>query len=707
MMNVNSNPLKHGSQKVQMHVTSDNNAGASTVTSSIDTDISDLLKDTFDPTANKCNTMLKTVALYNALELTADKSLLSRDGEIDRSLSEILDDLQKAVQADDVTNNNVSNLSFSDNQGSTYKDTSKDVNDQSKSLIEIQEEHQFEKEIERIERLRNPRFQTLPAYKKRAKQEAQWKAAIRAARRAQIDKNKNLGFGVQLDYFKMEEEQLRNQLTFGHKPILPKPEFPILRPAETLDLTCLDLPSTKAETNTSSDDDCVIIEPETESDFQKPVTSCNIPRPAKTNLMINTKKHLSSANHFPANSRIFNRSLQELQSTADAISYNYLNSVTDSSINSIHSSQSISKKPRLNFGIQNSQEVIDVDEDEVNLNFSNLKPQRTTMIPIKRKVKRSSIDFIDSDETEFCFNACNDEFNSTIISDMTTNETDGNPQSTAITNYKYHQPASNSMSTSFSSFNEKFSVSIPVPPEHDYTINCSNLSENNDMGNLDSFSTSPLGNLIKSPPLVPSDHDDPKSQFPISFSGGRHIPVPQLPNSTYKSIDSQNGPARSSSFTHRRNGHVSLSQRQMFNDNGRVVLNLIKSHDMEAVSGKQILNNNTTLSRRNNFVYMASKSQSIHKKQKSCSNCLKLAKYLPFISYSRRKETGTNVSYGYVNVMLLCEVCGLFVRETVISGDKMKLDHVSASCFPTFLSNTQVNDSNDPSSQNFIWLPKP
>ena len=136
MMNVNSNALKHGSQKVQG--TSANDPGTSTVMSSIDTDISDLLKDTFDPTANKCNTMLKTVCLYNALELTADKSLLSRDGEIDRSLSEILDDLQKAVQADDVSNNNVSNLSFSDNQGCTYKDTSKDVNDQAKSSIEIQ-----------------------------------------------------------------------------------------------------------------------------------------------------------------------------------------------------------------------------------------------------------------------------------------------------------------------------------------------------------------------------------------------------------------------------------------------------------------------------------------------------------------------------------------------------------------------------------------
>ena len=44
----------------------------------------------------------------------------------------------------------------------------------------------------------------------------------------------------------------------------------------------------------------------------------------KTNLMINTKRHLSMSNHFPANSRIFNRSLQELQKTAEVISSQYL-----------------------------------------------------------------------------------------------------------------------------------------------------------------------------------------------------------------------------------------------------------------------------------------------------------------------------------------------------------------------------------------------
>ena len=39
---------------------------------------------------------------------------------------------------------------------------------------------------------------------------------------------------------------------------------------------------------------------------------------------MSTEKHLTSSNHFPANSRIFNRSLEELQSTALAISQSYL-----------------------------------------------------------------------------------------------------------------------------------------------------------------------------------------------------------------------------------------------------------------------------------------------------------------------------------------------------------------------------------------------
>lgn len=681
MMNdSNPNATLLGSQKLttQAQLTSDNgHCAAHTAMSSIDTDISDLLKDTFDTTSNKCNSMLKTVALYNALELTADKSLLSREGEIDRSLSEILDDLKRVVQADDITNNNVSSTSFIDHQGDKYEDPSK-------SLMEIQEEHQYEMEIERIERLRNPRFQTMPAYKKRAKQEAQWKAAIRAAKRAQkLDTNKNVG--LLSDFFKIEDDVVRNQETYGHRPILPKLEFPVPMPSATLDLTCLDLPS---ETNTSSDDDCVIIEPETA--FQNPSSSCSIPRPAKTNLMINTKKHLSSSNHFPANSRIFNRSLQELQSTADAISYKYLTTVPGTSV------KSFNVTPRLNFGIQNSREVIDVDEDEVNSNLS-VKQKRSTTIPIKRPFKKRNLDFIDSEESEHNDQTILDKLNSTNHCGMIDSSI-RNQQSTAVKNHHTSPFPQNSQSTSFLSTRKKYCVSVPLPPEHDYTINCSNLlgiDNLDNLNNLDSLSA-PTDQRTTSSPYHSNDQAGLHSTSPISVKNERHIPVSRVPtySSIYKNaaINRQDGPAKSTSFT-----------RSMINDKGIDFLNSTSSHDAGAASGKLFLNNNIKLLSRK-VPYVSQASHPIHKKQRSCPNCLKLAKYLPFISYSRRKETATDVSYG--RIMLLCEVCGLFVRETVISGDKMKLDHVSASNFPSFLLNNLVVDSNDPRSQNFIWLPR-
>ena len=58
------------------------------------------------------------------------------------------------------------------------------------------------------------------------------------------------------------------------------------------------------------------------------------------------------------------------------------------------------------------------------------------------------------------------------------------------------------------------------------------------------------------------------------------------------------------------------------------------------------------------------------------------------------------------NLTLLCENCGLLVRETVISGDQVKLDHASAMQFPTFLQNTSANPGESiEESQNFIRIP--
>ena len=110
--------------------------------------------------------------------------------ELDRNLNDILEDLKRSV-SEDLKNNNgkrsFQQVSTDFNQFDNYQDFPSNVNDgYCDSLMEIHKDLEFEIESDRIERLRNPRFQTMPAFKKRAKQEAQWREAVSAARRAQI-----------------------------------------------------------------------------------------------------------------------------------------------------------------------------------------------------------------------------------------------------------------------------------------------------------------------------------------------------------------------------------------------------------------------------------------------------------------------------------------------------------------------------------------
>ena len=136
--------------------------------SSIDNDVSELLRDSFgDPDQS------------GGSEL-----------ELDKNLNDILEDLKKSV-GEDLKNNNgkrsfqevSSDLNqFADVQGLASPAPDDGYGD---SLLEIHKDLEFEIESDRIERLRNPRFQTMPAFKKRAKQEAQWREAVSAARRAQ------------------------------------------------------------------------------------------------------------------------------------------------------------------------------------------------------------------------------------------------------------------------------------------------------------------------------------------------------------------------------------------------------------------------------------------------------------------------------------------------------------------------------------------
>ena len=53
--------------------------------------------------------------------------------------------------------------------------------DAATSMNNIQKVIEYEIELDRVERLRKPKFHTMPAYEKRAKQESQWRAARRAS----------------------------------------------------------------------------------------------------------------------------------------------------------------------------------------------------------------------------------------------------------------------------------------------------------------------------------------------------------------------------------------------------------------------------------------------------------------------------------------------------------------------------------------------
>ena len=72
------------------------------------------------------------------------------------------------------------------------------------------------------------------------------------------------------------------------------------------------------------------------------------------------------------------------------------------------------------------------------------------------------------------------------------------------------------------------------------------------------------------------------------------------------------------------------------------------------------------------------------------------------MAHNRRKEAMACRKVLKTPMFLLCEMCGCKVRETVIFGDHMKLDHVSSAHLPFFLSNSKSTDMWQEGSQNCI-----
>lgn len=485
----------------------------------IDDDVSDLLRDNFGP-AN--------------IEDFAPKLDFS-DIELDKNLSDILEDLQKVVKSEDGENN----ISF---DSSSLLD-----DDPIRSLLNLQNEIEMEIEEERVEKLRNPRFQTLPAYQKRAKQETQWINALNSASVGDKAKPVTGQDGV------VETVRLSRQ------------------PRVTTRLSS----STDVEVISISEDEIVDVTPKVPS--QLPLTKI------KSNFLMNTEKHLSSANHFPANSRIFNRSLEELQSTAKAISQTY----------------QAEEGRRAKRG-----------RERVPARITDSKRIRTDKM---RSILRKNNNHLKISQSK------EDVYNTVWVPAL------------RETNQRVH-------------LSLKQTANHALPPMLPTTAPINPPTKNM---------------AAMKPNLVPN----------------AKVPVQVVPKQVKLPINGQ-----------QQGGACLLLNMTSSNP---VVLN--KSQILQSVTAKRSVAQPETV-------------------KKSCYNCERLASYLPFLGYtmrrtSQREREGQGLlrrSSAGDSLVLLCEICGTFVRESVIFREKMSLSHVSAAYFPKFFNNSFIEIRPDEETQNYI-----
>jgi len=494
--------------------------------SNFDTDISDLLMDNFGPTDQ--------MNLGYLSQEEEEKFIVDFDQNLPL-LAEIFDDLQSAVTSK-------SNDAFIKEPTVKVKDKSEPI-DPRRTIRDIHNEIEYKIELDRVERLRKPKFQTLPAFEKRAKQETQWRAAIRAAKRA-------------TSFTSTGPYRLQGKNLIA----APKP-VPSRDPEENpSDLSSLDLEMSPCSTSSL------------DIKSSAPIV--------KSTLMVNTKKHLSAPNHFPANSRIFNRSLQQLQSQADAISSAYLcsNAVRKTTLPRPRQSSHPSKAPT------------------------------PAQLPGNILSKTTNI-------TRF-------------LRDVNNN------------------PVSRSQPTPVSSICSLVPAIKSIPPPIRVT------------------------NIIRVVPrTVPTN------------------PAPSVPLH----------PVRRPQVLHTGQQFIlpsSLAKYQLVEvpRPGATVITKIPP-----IVSKPKLQPAIT-----------PKARPIKKAPPklpiviSCYNCQKLARVLPYLAHSRRKLAMSNGRVLDAVMVLLCDVCGSPVRETVIFGDYIVLDHVASAHFPLFLANTPNLAIRHEESQNII-----
>jgi len=536
----------------------------------IDNDVTDLLQDSFGflPSDNKCETKSETKFI----------------DELDHSLpllKEIFDDLQSAVKQDCKDFDIKREINISQITCASELDTIKSVN-------EIQKELEYELELSRVEKLRNPKFQTMPAYEKRAKQEVQWRAAIHAASRA--------------NSLRWSGEPSQNSYSIGSNNIVYPEPFRVY---------------------SEKDDEIEVVDI------------------IKSSVVKSTKKHLSADNHFPANSRLFNTSLKQLQNQAEAISSAYLNAAA--------------KRARI------------------------LRLKERAMIETQAKLARSEYgpyqctsNFLPYKD----FNGNNIYSLSGSDNQLGVDHTVLNAQSVQNGIGEEYCPINSYTNVYNPNFGESSNAqgiregSSSVP--HSSKCNSNVYSTHIEVSNKNGCFTE----RKKKDTTMDGCHSYSGS---VGFYKSSHLPVHCVPtNNTRLSHEIPRGRSLGNSLVFR-NG---LDR----NNNKQSVLKSISPY-----ANKSTDTRNLSITKR-----PVKKTVSLTPDYKSCYRCQKLSSVLPYLAHCRRKQCNAETS-----MVLLCEVCGAVVRETVIFGDYVSLDHVSSAHFPSFLVNSESNGL-ELESQNFI-----
>ena len=325
----------------------------------------------------------------------------------------------------------------------------------------------------------------------------------------------------------------------------------------------------------------------------------------KTNLMISTKKHLSMSNHFPANSRIFNRSLQELQRTADVISSHYL-------------ATSRNSKPTSDF--------LPPLEHEQSYQVANTIPDFNSVDAIQNGVS------VPKDIR--VYHPTNSE---AVVT---------NAQASKVPQNKNKSRPSSASTREIARKGHTRSSPYPLPKPSRTGVGSR---------------TPPPGAAAPRPPLPLLTNSFPLAEPPL-VPLASHLPIREPPVYNSPPVPVSAGPVKlpisGTSFNNNPNKCLLLN----LGPQNPVILN--KKQILQTVTSRRPPGFGEATVQKSSS--LPKTTVSLPKSSaRPCHNCQRLSKYLPFLGYSWRKLLGMDKSQVLSSLVLMCEVSPCF--ESVLN----------------------------------------